>query len=141
MLFAKEIFIEKLKQFNLGLEDRLTQKVGLLSGGQRQALTLLMATLQKPSFLLLDEHTAALDPGTSKKVMEITSKIVEENKLTTIMITHKMSDAINYGTRLIMINKGKIVLDLNEEEKKKLTPEQLHKLFADIQDKSFDVKL
>ncbi len=137
----KQLFIEKLKQFNLGLEDRLNQKVGLLSGGQRQALTLLMATLQKPSFLLLDEHTAALDPGTSKKVMDITSKMVEENNLTTIMITHKMSDAIKYGTRLIMINRGKIVLDLNEEKKKKLTPEQLHKLFADIQDQSFEVKL
>ena len=114
-----------LKTLDLGLENRLNAKVGLLSGGQRQALTLLMATLVKPKLLLLDEHTAALDPKTAKTVLELTEKIVAENKLTTLMVTHNMKDAINYGNRLIMMNKGKIVLDIKGEEKKNLTVNDL----------------
>ena len=108
----------------------MTAKVGLLSGGQRQALTLLMATLQKPKLLLLDEHTAALDPKTAAKVLETTQRIVEENKLTTIMITHNMRDAITYGNRLIMMYDGHVVVDVSGEEKKKLTVEQLLNLFS-----------
>ncbi len=120
---------ELLKILDLGLEERLTAKVGLLSGGQRQALTLLMATLKSPKVLLLDEHTAALDPKTAKKVLEITEEIVEKNNLTTIMITHNMNDAIRYGNRLIMMHEGTIVVDVKGEEKKKLTIEQLLQLF------------
>ncbi|MDL2276929.1 ATP-binding cassette domain-containing protein, partial [Breznakia sp. OttesenSCG-928-G09] len=105
----KEMFRERLKKLELGLEDRLTSKVGLLSGGQRQALTLLMATLQKPKLLLLDEHTAALDPKTAKKVLQITKEIVEEDQLTTLMVTHNMKDAIAYGNRLIMFHEGNII--------------------------------
>ena len=112
---------ELLKILDLGLEERLTAKVGLLSGGQRQAITLLMATLKKPKLLLLDEHTAALDPKTAKKVLDITEEIVSKNNLTTIMITHNMADAINVGNRLIMMNNGKIIFDVSGEEKKKLT--------------------
>lgn len=112
---------ELLKILDLGLEERLTAKVGLLSGGQRQALTLLMATLKKPKVLLLDEHTAALDPKTAKKVLDITEEIVQKNNLTTIMITHNMADAIRVGNRLIMMNNGKIIFDVSGEEKKKLT--------------------
>lgn len=111
---------ELLKQLDLGLEDRMTSKVGLLSGGQRQALTLLMATLKKPELLLLDEHTAALDPKTAAKVLELTDKIVEEHNLTTLMITHNMNDAIKYGNRLIMMSDGKVIYDVSGEEKKKL---------------------
>lgn len=121
----KEEYKEVLKHLDLGLEDRLTSKVGLLSGGQRQAVTLLMATLRKPKLLLLDEHTAALDPKTAKKVLDLTEKIVEENHLTTIMITHNMKDAINIGNRLIMMNDGKIIYDVQGEEKKKLTTADL----------------
>lgn len=124
-----EEFKEKLKELNLGLENRLNQKVGLLSGGQRQALTLLMATLDKPKLLLLDEHTAALDPKTSKTVLELTEKIVTTNNLTTIMITHNMRDALRYGNRLLMLSEGKIVFDVAGEEKKKLSIEDLLKKF------------
>jgi putative ABC transport system ATP-binding protein len=120
---------ELLKILDLGLEDRLTAKVGLLSGGQRQALTLLMATLKKPKLLLLDEHTAALDPKTAKKVLNITEEIVAKDNLITIMITHNMADAIRVGNRLIMMHEGQIVVDIKGEEKKKLTIEQLLQMF------------
>ena len=127
----REEYKELLKILGLGLEDRLTSKVGLLSGGQRQALTLLMATLQKPKLLLLDEHTAALDPKTAAKVLETTEFIVNRDHLTTLMITHNMRDAIAHGNRLIMLNEGKIILDIKGEEKKKLTVEDLlHKFEA-----------
>ena len=126
----REEYREKLKILDLGLEDRLTAKVGLLSGGQRQALTLLMATLQKPKLLLLDEHTAALDPKTAAKVLDATQKIVEKDHLTTLMITHNMRDAIAYGNRLIMMYNGHIVVDVSGEEKKNLTVEQLLNLFS-----------
>ena len=118
-----------LAQLDLVLENRLTSKVGLLSGGQRQALTLLMATLQKPKLLLLDEHTAALDPKTAAKVLEITDRIVSEKNLTTIMITHNMKDAIAHGNRLIMMNEGKIIADISGAEKEKLTVEDLLRMF------------
>jgi putative ABC transport system ATP-binding protein len=121
----REEYQELLKQLDLGLEHRLTTKMGLFSGGQRQAVTLLMATLNRPKILLLDEHTAALDPKTAAKVLEITEKIVNENKLTTLMITHNMRDAIKYGNRLLMLNDGKIILDIKGEEKANLTIEQL----------------
>ena len=121
----REEYKELLKILGLGLEDRLTSKVGLLSGGQRQALTLLMATLQKPKLLLLDEHTAALDPKTAAKVLEITDMIVNRDHLTTLMITHNMKDAIAHGNRLIMMMEGKIILDIQGEEKKKLTVKNL----------------
>ncbi|MBR5186839.1 MAG: ATP-binding cassette domain-containing protein [Clostridia bacterium] len=120
---------ELLKILDLGLEERLTAKVGLLSGGQRQALTLLMATLKKPKLLLLDEHTAALDPKTAKKVLYITEEIVAKDNLMTIMITHNMADAIRVGNRLIMMHEGRIVVDVKGEEKKKLTIEQLLQMF------------
>ena len=126
----REEYREKLKILDLGLEDRLTSKVGLLSGGQRQALTLLMATLQKPKLLLLDEHTAALDPKTAAKVLDATQKIVEKDNLTTLMITHNMRDAIAYGNRLIMMYNGHIVVDVSGQEKKNLTVEQLLNLFS-----------
>ena len=118
-----------LATLELGLEDRLSAKVGLLSGGQRQAVTLLMATLKKPKLLLLDEHTAALDPKTASKVLEITDKLVRENNLTTLMITHNMHDAIKYGNRLIMMHEGKIIVDISGEDKKKLTIKELLGLF------------
>ena len=121
----REQFRELLKILDLGLENRLTDKVGLLSGGQRQALTLLMATLQKPKLLLLDEHTAALDPKTAAKVMEVTRTLVNQDKLTTLVITHNMRDAIEYGDRLIMMYEGRIALDIGGEEKQKLTVEDL----------------
>ena len=128
----REEYREKLKGLGLGLEDRLTAKVGLLSGGQRQAVTLLMASLQKPKLLLLDKHTAALDPSTAAKVLELSDKIVQENNLTTLMITHNMKDAIAHGNRLIMMNEGKIILDVEGEEKKKLTKRDLMDKFAEI---------
>ena len=121
----REEYKELLKVLDLGLENRLTSNVGLLSGGQRQALTLLMATLKKPKLLLLDEHTAALDPKTAAKVLEITDMIVNRDHLTTMMITHNMQDAINHGNRLIMMMEGKIILDIEGEEKKKLTVRNL----------------
>lgn len=120
---------ELLKILDLGLEERLTAKVGLLSGGQRQALTLLMATLKKPKLLLLDEHTAALDPKTAKKVLDITEEIVAKENLITVMITHNMADAIRVGNRLIMMHEGQIVVDVKGDEKKKLTIEQLLQMF------------
>ena len=126
----RKFYKEQLATLGLGLEDRMTAKVGLLSGGQRQALTLLMATLQKPKLLLLDEHTAALDPKTAAKVLETTQRIVEKDNLTTLMITHNMRDAITYGNRLIMMYNGRIVVDVSGEEKKKLTVEQLLELFS-----------
>ena len=126
----REQYREQLKILDLGLEDRMTAKVGLLSGGQRQALTLLMATLQKPKLLLLDEHTAALDPKTADKVLDATEKIVQESGLTTMMITHNMRDAIAHGNRLIMMYNGHIVVDVSGEEKKNLTVEQLLNLFS-----------
>lgn len=126
----RESYKELLAGLDLGLENRLSSKVGLLSGGQRQAVTLLMATLKQPKLLLLDEHTAALDPKTAAKVLEITEKIVTENNLTTVMITHNMRDAIRYGNRLIMMREGKIVVDVSGEDKKKLTVEMLLELFS-----------
>ena len=119
-----------LAPLELGLENRLSTKVGLLSGGQRQALTLLMATMNRPKLLLLDEHTAALDPKTAAKVLEITDKVVTENNLTTLMITHNMKDAITYGNRLIMMHEGRVIVDISGEEKKKLTVETLLSLFT-----------
>ena len=125
-------YFEILKSFNLGLENRMSTKVGLLSGGQRQALTLLMATLQKPSLLLLDEHTAALDPATASKVLELTNKIVTENNLTTFMVTHNMKDALKYGNRLIMMDNGHIILDVAGKDKEKLTVNDLLKKFEKV---------
>ena len=127
----REEYRELLKMLDLGLETRLTSKVGLLSGGQRQALTLLMATLQRPKLLLLDEHTAALDPKTAAKVLETTEYIVNRDHLTTLMITHNMKDAITHGNRLIMLMDGRVILDIRGEEKKQLTVEDLlHKFEA-----------
>lgn len=125
----REEYHELLKTLDLGLEDRMTSKVGLLSGGQRQALTLLMATLKKPELLLLDEHTAALDPKTAAKVLELSDKIIAENHLTAMMVTHNMHDAIIHGNRLIMMNDGKIIYDVCGEEKKKLTTADLLEKF------------
>ena len=133
----REEYKERLKILDLGLEDRLTAKVGLLSGGQRQALTLLMATLVKPKILLLDEHTAALDPKTASKVLRATDKIVNEGHLTTLMITHNLKDAIVHGNRLIMMNAGKVVLDIKGEEKKKLTVEKLLHQFEVVSGEEF----
>ena len=126
----RESYREQLKILGLGLENRMTAKVGLLSGGQRQALTLLMATLQKPKLLLLDEHTAALDPKTAAKVLDATQRIVEKDHLTTLMITHNMRDAIAYGNRLIMMYDGHVVVDVSGDEKKNLTVEHLLSLFS-----------
>lgn len=128
----KEQYRELLKPLGLGLEDRMSAKVGLLSGGQRQALTLLMASLKKPKLLLLDEHTAALDPATAQKVLELSDRIVEDDGLTAMMITHNMSDAIRHGNRLIMMNQGKIILDIKGEEKKHLTKQELMDMFAEL---------
>ena len=125
----KAKYHELLKELGLGLEERMTTKVGLLSGGQRQALTLLMATMNKPRILLLDEHTAALDPKTAAKVLETTNRIVSKYNLTTFMVTHNMKDALALGNRLIMMNEGKIILDVKGEEKKKLSVEDLLKIF------------
>ncbi len=124
-------FKELLSMLDLGLEDRLTSKVGLLSGGQRQAITLLMATLENPKLLMLDEHTAALDPQTAAKVLSITDKLVTSGNITTLMITHNMRDAIHYGNRLIMMNNGEIVFDVSGEEKKSLTVDGLIKKFSE----------
>lgn len=126
----REVYKEALATLDLGLEERLRAKVGLLSGGQRQALTLLMATLKKPKVLLLDEHTAALDPKTAAKVLEISDRLIQDNKLTALMVTHNMKDAIAHGNRLIMMSEGRIILDINGEEKKKLTVEDLLKQFS-----------
>ena len=126
----REFYKEQLKILGLGLEERLSAKVGLLSGGQRQALTLLMASMEKPKLLLLDEHTAALDPKTAAKVLETTDKIVAESNLTTLMVTHNMKDAIAHGNRLIMMDSGKVILDISGEEKKNLTVPQLLEMFS-----------
>ena len=133
----RKYYKELLKTLGLGLEDRLSTKVGLLSGGQRQAVTLLMAAMNKPKLLMLDEHTAALDPKTAAKVLEITDKIVTENHLTTLMITHNMKDAIAHGNRLIMLQDGKVVVDVEGEEKKKLTVDDLLKLFNQASGREF----
>ena len=121
---------DQLARLGLGLEDRMTSRAGLLSGGQRQALTLLMASLVKPRLLLLDEHTAALDPGTAARVLELSDQIVSEGRLTTLMVTHNMRDAIEHGNRLIMMNEGRIVLDISGEEKKRLTVDSLLARFS-----------
>ena len=126
----REHYRELLRDLDLGLEDRMSSRVGLLSGGQRQALTLLMASLKKPKVLLLDEHTAALDPKTAAKVLDLSERIINENSLTALMITHNMHDAIKHGNRLIMMHEGKVVVDIKGEEKKKLTPEELVKMFS-----------
>ena len=131
-------YAEMLKELDLGLDTRLTSKVGLLSGGQRQAVTLLMATLKKPKVLLLDEHTAALDPKTAKKVLDLTEKIVARDHLTTNMITHNMKDAIAIGNRLIMMNEGKIIYDVSGEEKKTLTTKDLLDKFKVTSGEEFD---
>lgn len=125
----RKLYRERLAMLDLGLENRLTSKVGLLSGGQRQALTLLMATLKKPNLLLLDEHTAALDPKTADKVLKLTEEIVERDKLTTLMVTHNMKHAIHYGNRLIMMHNGKVVVDISGEEKKNLKVQDLLEKF------------
>ncbi|MBQ9393677.1 MAG: ABC transporter ATP-binding protein [Oscillospiraceae bacterium] len=128
----REHYRELLRQLDLGLEDRMSTRVGLLSGGQRQALTLLMASLQRPKLLLLDEHTAALDPRTAAKVLELSEKIVAEHRLTTMMVTHNMKDAIAHGNRLIMMNAGQVVLDIRGEEKSRLTVPQLLEMFNKV---------
>ena len=133
----REQYRAMLAPLDLGLEDRLTSKVGLLSGGQRQAITLLMAAMNRPSLLLLDEHTAALDPKTAKKVLDLTDEIVTRSKLTTLMITHNMRDAITHGNRLIMMHNGRIILDISGEEKQHLTVEYLLKKFEENSGESF----
>jgi len=133
----KEHYKEMLKILELGLEDRMTAKVGLLSGGQRQALTLLMASIKKPKILLLDEHTAALDPKTAAKVLDISQKLIDENNLTAMMVTHNMKDAIAYGNRLIMMHEGRIIFDISGEEKKHLTVDDLVKKFSQTSGKEF----
>lgn len=134
----KALFREKLALLDMGLEDRMKQPVGLLSGGQRQALTLLMATLVTPKLLLLDEHTAALDPQTAQRVMDITDRLVRENHLTALMITHNMRDAIHYGNRLLMLHNGRIVLDISGEEKARLTVPDLLALFSKVSGQEYD---
>lgn len=134
----REEYRQLLATLELGLENRLSSKVGLLSGGQRQAVTLLMATLRRPKLLLLDEHTAALDPKTAAKVLEITDRLVNENHLTTLMITHNMHDAITHGNRLIMMHEGRIVVDISGEEKSKLTINQLLGLFEKASGSEFN---
>ena len=133
----RKLYREALATLDLGLEDRMTAKVGLLSGGQRQAVTLLMATLQKPKVLLLDEHTAALDPKTAAKVLDLSDKIIKENNLTALMVTHNMQNAIDYGNRLIMMNDGNIILDVEGDEKKALTVDALLKKFSEISGTGF----
>ncbi len=128
----KELYREKLKMLDLGLENRMTTKVGLLSGGQRQALTLLMATLKQPKLLLLDEHTAALDPKTAAKVLELSEQIITANSLTALMVTHNMKNAIQYGNRLIMMYEGKIIFDVSGEEKKELQVSDLLEKFEKV---------
>ena len=133
----REIFHDALKRLGLGLEDRMSSKVGLLSGGQRQALTLLMATLKKPELLLLDEHTAALDPKTAYKVLSLTEEIISEQNLTALMVTHNMKDAIQIGNRLIMMHEGRVIYDVKGEEKKKLQIEDLLHKFEEVSGEEF----
>lgn len=131
-------FRERLSEFGMGLEDRMKTKMGLLSGGQRQVITLLMCTIVPPKLLLLDEHTAALDPATAEKVMEITNQIVNKHKLTTMMITHNMTSALETGNRIIMMDSGNIILDIAEEEKEKMTVPELLELYSSKSNKAFD---
>ncbi len=133
----RALFREKLATLDLGLEDRMTSKVGLLSGGQRQAVTLLMASLQEPKLLLLDEHTAALDPKTAAKVLELSEEIISAHKLTTLMVTHNMHDAIVHGNRLIMMHNGRVILDIAGEEKERLTVEDLLEKFSAVSGQEF----
>lgn len=133
----REEYRQRLSAFQLGLEDRLTSRVGLLSGGQRQALTLIMATMQRPKMLLLDEHTAALDPKTAARVLEVTEKLVEESRLTTLMITHNMNDAIRYGNRLIMMHEGRVIYSVSGEEKKQLQVADLMKKFEELSHEAY----
>ena len=133
----RQNFREMLKELDLGLEDRMTSKVGLLSGGQRQALTLLMASLQKPKILLLDEHTAALDPKTAEKVLQLTNKIISRDRLTALMVTHNMKDAIKNGNRLIMMHEGHIILDVRGKDKENLTVETLLEKFEQVSGQEF----
>ncbi len=133
----RDDFREKLKELDLGLEDRLSSRVGLLSGGQRQAVTLLMATLKHPKLLLLDEHTAALDPKTAAKVLGLSDKLIQENNLTAMMVTHNMKDAIAHGNRLIMMHEGKIIYDVSGEEKKNLHVSDLLAKFEEVSDGEF----
>lgn len=133
----RKYFKEQVARLGLGLEERMTSKVGLLSGGQRQAITLLMSTLKKPKLLLLDEHTAALDPKTAKKVLELTTEMIEEQNLTVLMVTHNMKDAITYGNRLIMMHEGHIIYDVSGEEKKKLKVEDLLRKFEEVSGEEF----
>lgn len=133
----RKIYKEMLSQLGLGLEERLSSKVGLLSGGQRQALTLLMAVMRKPKLLLLDEHTAALDPKTAETVLNLSDKFISEGNLTTLMITHNMKDAITHGNRLIMMHEGRVIYNVSGEEKKKLTVDDLLKKFADLSGEEF----
>ena len=134
----REEYYELLKTLGLGLEDRMSTKVGLLSGGQRQALTLLMATLKKPEILLLDEHTAALDPKTAAKVLELSDKIIEDNRLTAMMVTHNMAAAIKHGNRLVMMNNGQIIYDVKGNEKKNLTVDILLQKFEEVSGAKLD---
>jgi putative ABC transport system ATP-binding protein len=133
----RKLFEEQLTRLGLGLQTRMTSKVGLLSGGQRQAITLLMSTLKKPKLLLLDEHTAALDPKTAHKVLDLTNEIVEEQKLTALMVTHNMKDAIQLGNRLVMMHEGRIIYDVSGEEKKRLTVEDLLHKFEEVSGEEF----
>ena len=133
----REEYHELLKILDLGLENRLTTKVGLLSGGQRQALTLLMATLQQPKLLLLDEHTAALDPKTAEKVLRVTDRIITDHRLTALMVTHNMKDAIAHGNRLIMMHEGRVILDIAGEQKRKLTVSDLMRQFEAVSGREF----
>lgn len=133
----RETYRELLAHLELGLEERLNVKVKLLSGGQRQAITLLMSTLEKPKILLLDEHTAALDPKTAPRVLDLTQRLISENKLTTLMVTHNMRDAIKYGNRLIMMHDGRIILDFKGEDKRKLTVEKLLDRFGTVSGQEF----
>ena len=133
----RKLFREKLTQLDLGLEDRLTAKVGLLSGGQRQALTLLMATLKEPGILLLDEHTAALDPKTARKVLQLTENIIKEKQLTTLMVTHNLEQALSVGNRTIMMHEGRIILDLMGSERQTTTVNDLLGLFEKASGKQF----
>ncbi|MCR4615713.1 MAG: ATP-binding cassette domain-containing protein [Clostridiales bacterium] len=134
----KKLFREKLSLLDMGLEDRMQQPVGLLSGGQRQALTLMMATLNAPKILLLDEHTAALDPGTAEKVLSLTEDIIRENRITCLMITHNMQSALDLGTRTIMMDRGKIIFDTSGEERKSLTVPDLLKKFRELSGTELD---
>ena len=133
-----QFFRENLARYNMGIEDRMKTKIGLLSGGQRQVVTLLMCTLSIPKLLLLDEHTAALDPATAEKVMDITKTIVQENNITTMMITHNLKQSLTTGTRTIMLDSGEIILDLSGEERKNTTMEDMIKMYSIKKQKEFD---